>query len=106
MTTNFTAKTLAPRLRSEACGGYRIHALGDDVFCLIQEKGLWQVVYAERGAVQGLMQFGLSLSELEQSLGLSASLEWKHAIIAQLLGTPAENLEQKLTAWQEQHGTS
>lgn len=55
MATNLTAKTLKARLLAEACEGYKIHALGDDVFCLIKDKGLWQVVYAERGSVQQVL---------------------------------------------------
>ncbi|MDX2007956.1 MAG: hypothetical protein SFU83_22165 [Meiothermus sp.] len=53
---------------------------------------------------QELMQFGFSLEDLEKSLGATASLEWKHGIIATILKTTPDNLEQKLLAWQEQHG--
>lgn len=54
---------------------------------------------------QELMQFGFSLEDLENSLGVTASREWKHGIIAQILKTTPDNLERKLIAWQEQHGT-
>jgi hypothetical protein len=34
---------------------FLINALGDDVFCLIQEQDEWQVVYAERGFVREVL---------------------------------------------------
>ena len=55
MTTNFTTKTLRTKLLSQACNGFQVNRLGDDEFCLIQENGLWQVVYTERGAVQEVL---------------------------------------------------
>jgi hypothetical protein len=34
---------------------FLVGALGDDVFCLIQDKNEWQVVYAERGFVREVL---------------------------------------------------
>lgn len=53
---------------------------------------------------QELMGFGFGLADLERSLGEAASLEWKHGIIATILKHSPDNLEQKLAAWQTQHG--
>lgn len=47
---------------------------------------------------------GRSLADLESALGPTSSREWKHGVIARILGTTPDNLEERLVAWQERHG--
>ena len=47
---------------------------------------------------------GRSLAELEGALGPTSSREWKYGIIARVLGTTPDNLEEELAAWQKRHG--
>jgi hypothetical protein len=46
---------------------------------------------------------GDSLSELERLFSPSSSLEWRHGIIAKLIGAALTDLEPKIRAWQTQH---
>jgi hypothetical protein len=46
---------------------------------------------------------GDSLSELEQVFSVSSSLEWRHSMIAKLIGAAPTDLEPKIRAWQAQH---
>ena len=48
---------------------FLINALGDDVFCLIQEQDEWQVVYAERGFVQEVLWRSLDQSSACEFMG-------------------------------------
>lgn len=45
---------LEQTLKSEGCH-FAIGHLGDDLYCLIQTDGIWQVVYAERGCIQEIL---------------------------------------------------
>lgn len=47
---------------------------------------------------------GRSLADIELAMGATSSREWKHAIIARVIGTTPEGIEEKLVAWQERHG--
>jgi hypothetical protein len=49
------AELLDLKLWGEGCRLYQIRQMGDDEICLIQTDDSWQVVYAERGAVQQLL---------------------------------------------------
>ncbi len=46
---------------------------------------------------------GRSLADIEGVMGTTSSREWKHAIIARVLGTTPDGIEEKLAAWQERH---
>ncbi len=47
-----------------------------------------------------LLRTGANLHQLEQALPVSASLEWKHAFIAGIIGVSPVQLEGKILAWQ------
>ena len=50
--------------------------------------------------ILGLLRTGANLHQLEQALPITASLEWKHAFIAGIIGAAPVQLEQKIMAWQ------
>jgi hypothetical protein len=52
---NLNAELLDLKLWGEGCTLYQIRQLGDDEYCLIQDGECWQVVYAERGAIQEVL---------------------------------------------------
>jgi hypothetical protein len=50
--------------------------------------------------ILGLIRTGANLHQLEQALPVSASLEWKHAFIASIIGVAPVGLESKIIVWQ------
>jgi hypothetical protein len=50
--------------------------------------------------ILGLIRTGANLHQLEQALPVTASLEWKHAFIASIIGAAPVGLESKIIVWQ------
>ncbi len=55
--------------------------------------------------ILGLIRTGANLYQLEQALPITASLEWKHAFIASIIGVASVQLEEKILAWQVANDT-
>lgn len=51
-------------------------------------------------SILNLIRTGANLHELEQALPVTASLEWKHAFIAGIIGESPVGLESKIIVWQ------
>jgi hypothetical protein len=50
-----------------------------------------------------LLRTGTNLHQLEQTFPITASLEWKHAFIASIIGVAPVQLESKIILWQVAH---
>ncbi|HRI66141.1 MAG TPA: hypothetical protein PK156_17960 [Polyangium sp.] len=53
--------------------------------------------------MRDLMLQGRSLTDMEQALGPTSSREWKHGIIARVLGTTPDGIEEKLAQASTRH---
>jgi hypothetical protein len=89
MNAKLNAKLLAQKLQAEAARGFLIGALGDDEFCLMPANGGWQVVYAERGAVQDILFESPHESEACEFL-YQKIMSFRHNHLVGFFATPDE----------------